>query len=114
MKKPHILVLLATLSFVSPASAAPQNLGPEKLSILTGGSLGDVPFSHRKHQTTLEDCSRCHKLLPQAGGSVSKLKAEGELQNQQVMNQCRDCHRLRAEKGEKSGPTNCSGCHHTK
>jgi hypothetical protein len=81
--------------------------------LLEGGSRGEVPFPHRRHQDALkEDCAACHDLFPQKRGSIEALKAEGRLAPKQVMNKlCTGCHRQYRREGINAGPTTCSQCH---
>ena len=102
-----IVVTFGALSF---AASAEHRVGPEEL-ILEGGAFGDVPFPHRAHQEKLVDCNTCHRLFPQEAGSIVALKESGKLKKRQVMNECTFCHYDRKKKGEKGGPTSCSGCH---
>ncbi len=96
-----------------PATTAPKatlTQTPEQIR-LEAGDKKPVMVFHRLHQEALEDCNLCHNLFPQVGGSIKKLKAEGKLEKQQVMKQCRRCHKNRATHGEKTGPIRCDGCH---
>jgi cytochrome c2 len=46
-----------------------------------------------------------------SAGSIESLKVEGSLKKKATMDQCVDCHKNKEDKGEKSGPTSCKGCH---
>jgi hypothetical protein len=108
-----ILLLTGIVVFiaVAPVIPASENPGGEKL-ILYGGSRGEVPFPHRRHQTALGDCQVCHTLFPQEKDSIEKLKSEGRLVTKQIMNKhCIKCHRTEKRAGRPSGPTSCSQCH---
>jgi len=52
--------------------------------------------------------------LGKVPGSIEHLKGEGKLQRKEAMNQCRACRIEKARKGEKTGPTRCTGCHSIK
>lgn len=110
----HAILPLAIVFLVSLAAAlavAEQNKGAEKIE-LDGGTRGIVPFPHRMHQDNLTDCQVCHDIFPQEAGAIRKLKAEGTLKRQQVMNkQCIGCHRENKRDGKPAGPTLCSKCH---
>jgi hypothetical protein len=105
-----MIVLVTGLALVTPVSDSAENKGTENIT-LQGGRLGNVTLGHHKHQNALGDCNVCHSQFSQASGSVEKLKGQGYLRNQEVMKNCQACHRARATKGEKAGPTACSGCH---
>ena len=113
MRKLFLLLILITGTVLIAVSVAPcveKNLGPADF-VIDGGRFGSVPVPHRVHQETLKDCNLCHRLFPQISGSILRLKKSGKLEKRQVMNQCTDCHQDRKRKGEKAGPTSCSGCH---
>jgi len=95
---------------IAPASGG-ENTGAEKIMIF-GGTRGDISFPHRQHQGRLTDCKPCHEFFPKAPDSIKTLKSEGKLSNKQVMNTlCIDCHRIKREAGERSGPVACNLCH---
>ena len=80
--------------------------------LLEGGSRGNVPFAHRRHQDALEDCMVCHAVFAQERGSIEMLKSQGKLSGKVVMNQqCIKCHRARKDAAQTSGPVTCSECH---
>ncbi|MBA3002818.1 MAG: cytochrome c3 family protein [Desulfurivibrio sp.] len=91
-------------------SMAGDNKGAESI-VLNGGSLGSVTFTHGIHQGMFADCKPCHELFPKESQVVDKMKAEGKLQRRDVMNMCKKCHKDLADKGKKTGPTNCKDCH---
>ena len=94
-----------------PGNLEAQNMGAKQMN-LAGGSRGDVPFPHLGHQNRLDDCNACHRLFPQAKGSIEKLKAQGKLKSKQVMNKhCIKCHKQEKKAGRASGPTTCAQCH---
>ncbi len=108
-----ILVLILVLGMIvlnSMVSFSINNRGPEKI-IVNGGRMGNIDFPHRRHQDALKDCKACHSLFPKKVGIIAKMKKEGKLEEKQVMNRCRGCHRERANKGMKAGPTSCKKCH---
>lgn len=109
----RIAVMLALLGAGAwiVSAAPPQNLGAPDM-MLEGGTSGDVPFPHLRHQQILDDCGVCHDRFPQIAGAIETFKAEGKLARREVMNElCTRCHRERRRAGEKSGPTTCTTCH---
>ena len=79
---------------------------------LDGGSRGEVPFTHSKHQERLGDCNVCHSLFPQSSGAILANKKKGDLKKKQVMNTlCIKCHKTEKSKGNAYGPVVCSKCH---
>jgi len=110
MKIEFILALVLGAFLSMGIAFAVENKGAASM-VLQGGSSGDVPFPHHKHQNALGDCNLCHNLFPQEPGGVEKLKAEGRLKKKAVMEQCKSCHRKRTDKGERGGPVGCKACH---
>lgn len=110
MKTTLFLTIILAMFLVTSFAISDQNKGAATI-MLQGGSSGNVSFSHHRHQNALGDCNLCHALFPQSTGSTEKLKAEGRLKKKEVMKQCQTCHRQRADKGERAGPTACKGCH---
>jgi len=87
------------------------NKGAENMA-LEGGTKGEIPFPHYRHQEILGNCTVCHKLFMQKSGSVENLKAKGVLKKKQVMNKlCIKCHRAERKAGKPHGPTTCTKCH---
>ncbi|MEA2083723.1 MAG: cytochrome c3 family protein [Thermodesulfobacteriota bacterium] len=109
MKIKSIAVFLM-LSTPLVVAAVTENTGASKI-VLEGGRRGNVSFPHQEHQNTLGDCNLCHNLFPKVSGSIERLKDEGGLKKKETMDQCMDCHKNKADKREKSGPTSCRGCH---
>jgi hypothetical protein len=106
-----LTIIAIILIFTIPClSASEQNQGSENM-VIEGGRLGKVPFPHHIHQNTLNNCNYCHNLFPKTLNSIEKLIDEGKLKKKEVMNNCRECHKQKAENNEKAGPTNCKGCH---
>ena len=111
-----LLFSLAAVFFISGAGAAESadkasDLGAENMQ-LEGGTLGDVPFPHRLHQETVNDCSACHELFPRESGAIRAQQQAGALKKQKVMNdQCIKCHLARSSAGKSAGPTKCGTCH---
>jgi hypothetical protein len=106
-----VVMIVFLVGLAAALAAAEQNKGAEKIE-LEGGTRGLVMFPHRQHQDNLADCNACHDLFPQEAGAIEKLKAEGTLKRQQVMNkQCIHCHKDRKRAGETTGPLTCSKCH---
>ena len=103
-------VLIVGMLFAVSVAAVGDNRGAEEM-VLQGGKLGSVPFPHHKHQEALEACKDCHNIFPKVAGSVEDLKVQGKLEKKRVMNECRGCHKEKAGKGEKAGPTKCKACH---
>jgi hypothetical protein len=117
MKKQLLILLVAVcLGFgwliSAGATAETQEPGAPDM-VLEGGSRGEVPFPHQRHQAALKgECQACHELFPQKKGSIEALKAEGRLEPKQVMNKlCTSCHRKYRREGIDAGPTVCSQCH---
>lgn len=117
MRKEVLIVLVVIcLAFgwlvSAGATAETQQRGAADM-VLKGGSRGEVPFPHRRHQAALNDeCQGCHEMFPQKKGSIEALKAEGKLEPKQVMNKlCTSCHRKYRREGIDAGPTVCSQCH---
>ncbi len=105
------LIGLSLIFTLTVAWASGEDKGAANM-ILEGGKRGNVPFPHRQHQETLQDCQICHALFPQQAGSIETLKAAGTLKKKQVMNkQCTKCHRSKRKAGEKTGPVACKTCH---
>lgn len=106
-----VVMVILLMSLAATLAVAEQNKGAEEME-LEGGTRGIVPFPHRQHQESLDDCNACHDLFPQEDGAIEKLKKEGALKDRQVMNvQCIKCHRDKKREDVKSGPTLCSQCH---
>ena len=110
MKTKQMVVIMAGLFLVTSAAAVDQNRGAENV-LLQGGEAGNVLLSHHRHQDADGECDLCHDLFARVSGSIQKLKAEGKLEKKAVMEQCLTCHRQKKSKGEKTGPTACTGCH---
>jgi hypothetical protein len=115
MKVKHLPVLVLIAGIVSGAwiavSSAAENKGAEKIE-LYGGTRGNVPFPHRRHQEKLGDCQICHSVFPQQAGIIETLKADGKLKQKYVMNKlCTKCHRKKKRAGQAAGPTTCTKCH---
>lgn len=104
-----VLVILAIV-LVSTLGAAAEDNGAEEM-VLQGGKLGNVAFPHHRHHHALGDCAPCHNLFPKLAGVIERLKVEEKLQKKKVMKQCQACHKEKAGKGEKTGPTKCKACH---
>ena len=58
---PIACVLLVAIALPAATLAAKQ--GAENITIF-GGSRGEVPFPHAKHQARLKDCNICHSVFP--------------------------------------------------
>ena len=102
-------LLLAGIFLAAGQSLAGDN-GAESI-ILNGGTMGSITFPHGRHQAVVVDCMACHELFPQESHVIDKLKSEGKIKKQTVMNMCKKCHKDMADKGQKSGPTLCKDCH---
>jgi len=112
MFKKAIIVGVSVLSVAFVGAALAGN-GAESM-VLKGGSTGDVPFAHKKHQDAMKDCEACHKLFPKEAGAIEKAIAAGTLKKKDAMKQCMDCHKDAKAKGSASGPTGCKECHSKK
>ena len=101
------IVIGSTVAF----SDNDQNKGANSIEI-DGGTRGNVPFPHHRHQENLGDCTICHFIFPQKQGSIAELKGQGKLKKKYVMNKlCTKCHKETKKAGRKTGPTTCSKCH---
>ena len=109
MKRKLIISLILFFFLLLSTTAVSQDKGAAN-TVLQGGKLGSVPFSHHLHQKLLGDCNICHKVFPQTAGSIEKLKAEGKLKKKEAMDQCGECHKKEAATS-KALPTKCSECH---
>ncbi len=100
---------------VSPSAGEKKTDAQDKGAadmVLEGGSRGKVPFPHRSHQETLEDCDRCHSLFPREPDAIAAEIEKGALKERQVMNElCISCHREKRREGAATGPVTCSRCH---
>jgi hypothetical protein len=104
-------VVLAAMMTVAAAASATQDRGMDRMT-LAGGSRGDVPFPHHRHQDAIESCEVCHETFPRQAGAIEALKRAGDIEPKHVMNRlCTKCHREKRRAGEKSGPTTCGDCH---
>jgi hypothetical protein len=111
--RPLVLVLLLGLGHatLSPGLTAGDPPGAAEM-VLPGGSSGNVPFPHHRHQESLKDCAICHAHFPQQAAAIQTLKAQGTLEPKQVMNKlCTACHKQKKNSGEQTGPITCTGCH---
>jgi ribosomal protein L40E len=90
MKK-TVIAMLALVAFAGTALAA----GPETITL--PAKNGNVTFPHKKHQTMLKDCKKCHAKAP---GKIAELGKDW------AHNTCKKCH---ADGGK--GPTKCGDCH---
>ena len=107
MFKKAIVVGVSVLS-VAFAGAA---LAADSM-VLKGGSPGDVPFNHKKHQE-MKNCDACHSLIAKEAGAIEKALAGG-MAKKALMKACQDCHKANKEKGAPTGPTSCKECHSKK
>ncbi len=84
----------------------------DKEMVLDGGTLGNVPFTHRQHQKDLKnECRICHEQFPQKKGTINAMKSEGTLGSKDVMKTCTKCHRAARREGSKTAPIKCRECH---
>jgi hypothetical protein len=105
-----LIILLGCLTMAITAIAV-ENRGADAMR-LPGGSRGEVPFPHYKHQDSLKDCQICHAVFPQQKGGIEKMKADGQLKPKYVMNRlCTKCHKEKKRAGEATGPITCKQCH---
>lgn len=104
-------VLMMVFAFSLSGVVAGQNKGAKEMK-LDGGSKGEVPFTHSKHQERLGDCNVCHSFFPQSPGAIDANKQKGDLEKKQVMNKlCIKCHKEEKKAGKAYGPVTCSKCH---
>lgn len=108
---PWIVGLVLIAGFSTGVCLGEPPRGAETIT-LSGGSAGNVPLPHHRHQQVLLDCNLCHSVFAQRAGVIDEMKAAGALEKKQVMNkQCIKCHRQKKKAGEKAGPTTCKACH---
>ncbi|MDF1592686.1 MAG: cytochrome c3 family protein [Desulfobacterales bacterium] len=112
-KKMILFVLLIVLATGIAMGAAEGKNGAKEM-VLFGGSLGDVPFPHHRHQAAFKDCNNCHNLFPQTVGAIQELNRQDKLKKKEVMNQCTKCHKELASTDKKGGPVKCKECHQKK
>ncbi|MBI5062340.1 MAG: cytochrome c3 family protein [Desulfatitalea sp.] len=113
MRRCMAVMVLSTVALLFAWGATAQTgKGAEQIK-LAGGTQGQVPFPHHRHQKALgDDCQACHALFAQEPGSIAKAKTEGKLLPKQIMNtHCIHCHRDRKQAGQTSGPISCAKCH---
>jgi hypothetical protein len=103
-------MLIGVLLLSAGNAWAEENKGAASI-VMNGGSMGSITFPHGLHQNVFVDCKPCHELFGKEPKVIDKMKAEGKLKKQQVMNMCKNCHKDLAAKGEKGGPTACTDCH---
>lgn len=90
--KSALVTVVVALSLSSFAYAA---AGPETIDL--PASLGKITFSHKKHQDSLKDCTKCHTGEP---GKIAGLSKDWAHKT------CKGCHTEL-----KKGPTSCKDCH---
>ena len=96
------VVLMLALLAISGGSATvladpPKNGGPEVIDFKMGVMV--LPFTHRKHQTVLNnECFHCHGKR-----GAGKIDGWGKEAAHTI---CIPCHDL-----EEKGPTECKQCH---
>jgi len=112
--KKGLLLILAAVQLAGLAVGAAEGKRGAKEMVLFGGSLGNVPFSHLRHQEAYIDCNSCHKLFPQDAGAIQKLIRQDKLKKKEVMDQCTKCHKELALSAQKGGPVKCKECHQKK
>ena len=106
-----ILCMLLVFASTSVAIAVEEIKTGAKEMVLYGGSLGNVPFTHRRHQETLGRCDGCHSLFPQTAGVIQKLISQEKLKKKEVMGQCTKCHKEFSATNQKRVPVKCKECH---
>ena len=112
-KKMMLLILFAVQLAGVAVGVAEVKRGAKEM-VLFGGSLGNVPFSHFRHQEAVVDCNGCHNLFPQAAGAIQELSRQDKLKQKEVMNQCTKCHKELVSSDQKGGPLKCKECHQKK
>lgn len=100
----RFLLILILFVFFSPLQSFGAE-GPEEIEFPS--RWGIVFFDHHRHQARTGDCLVCHHQGAEMGGcsSCHGVLPTTPLSKDVLHKQCKDCHR------EKSGPTNCAGCH---
>ena len=78
--KTTFLMILASVVALTAAISIPavENKGEDQITIY-GGSRGNVPFPHHRHQEALTDCNICHATFPQKKGAIEEMKKSGEI-----------------------------------
>ncbi|MEW6673811.1 MAG: cytochrome c3 family protein [Thermodesulfobacteriota bacterium] len=110
LKKIILFPLMFILATGVAIGAAEVKNGAKEIE-LSGGSLGNVSFPHRRHQEALDNCNNCHNLFPQTAGAIQELINQEKLKKKDVMNQCTKCHKELASFEKKGGPVKCKDCH---
>ena len=105
-------LLIVQVTGIAIGAAEVKNRAKEM--VLSGGSLGNVPFPHHRHQEAFGDCNKCHNLFPQTTGAIQELNKQDKLKKKEVMNQCTKCHKELAASAQKGGPVKCKDCHQKK
>ena len=105
MKK--MLTLFVALALVSglALTAIAQNKGPAEIKMPV--KMGDVTFSHSKHQELVADCTTCHHtgLDDPSCKSCHGGKPDAPNAKKAFHALCKDCHK------NEAGPTKCKACH---
>ncbi len=103
MKK--LIVLLVVGFVVATAVFAIANSGPAEIKM--SAKMGDVSFTHAKHQSKISDCTECHhKGIEEAKCTGCHGAKDGIPEAKKAFHdQCKGCHK------KSGGPTKCKECH---
>ncbi len=109
-RKIFVLIIFNFTLFVSLVGIA-RDRGAKDI-VINGGKKGDIPFQHHLHQDTLSDCNVCHSIFPQKKSIIKELKDKGRIKKKEIMDVCKNCHKVKKKAGGKTGPTWwCKSCH---
>lgn len=103
MKK---LVFLLVVGFVvSTVAIAVANSGPAEIKM--SAKMGDVTFSHAKHQSKISECTECHHKGTETPKCTDchGVKDGAPDAKKAFHDQCKECHK------KSGGPTKCKECH---
>jgi predicted CXXCH cytochrome family protein len=88
-----------TLTLIALVLFSASTLLADDTKILPAPKVGDVTFTHKKHQELLKGCAPCHATA--AGGKIENLSKKDDAHNL-----CKGCHETK-----KKGPVKCGECH---
>ncbi|SHI45466.1 Class III cytochrome C family protein [Malonomonas rubra DSM 5091] len=102
-----MLTLFVAVALVSgfAFAAIAQDKGPAEIKMPV--NMGDVTFSHGKHQEMVGDCAICHHtgLDDPSCKSCHGSKPDAPKAKKVFHKLCKDCHK------KEAGPTKCKECH---
>ncbi|WP_020676586.1 cytochrome c3 family protein [Geopsychrobacter electrodiphilus] len=103
MKKFIVLLIVGCITATVMGAMAADGPAEIKLS----SKMGDVTFSHAKHQSKIAECTECHHkgLETPKCTSCHGVKAGIPDAKKVFHAQCKGCH------AKSGGPTKCKDCH---